>query len=88
MKIDYAYLITMFSIVFGYSLQLYQLPISRYSKTDFTLMILIGSLLSKNMTTIPWLRTSSAMFSKELILMQASLTSAGFSNSFKFLIAF
>ncbi len=61
--------------------------ISRYSKTDFTLMILIGSLLSKT-STIPWLSTSSAMFSKELILMQDSLTSLGFANSFKFLIAF
>ena len=46
-RIDYAYLITMFSIVFATSSAL-SVTVSRYSRTDFTLMILIGSLLSKN----------------------------------------
>ena len=51
----------MFSMVLATSSAL-SVTISRYSKTDFTLMILIGSLLSKT-STIPWLSTSSAMFS-------------------------
>ena len=72
----------MFSMVLATSSAL-SVTISRYSKTDFTLMILIGSLLSKT-STIPWLSTSSAMFSKELILMQDSLTSLGLQTLLSF----